>query len=296
MRAPYSTFMKTMLVPAALLVLAASAALAQDSEHSWSKTYPLSGKPTLVFETGDAGVDIHACTSCHEIRIHVDVEGKKLSDYHLEESQTGDQVHFKLWAREHVGFYIAPHHSHTQVIVETPAQLYLQAKTSDGNVTAAGLEGDLELTTGDGSVTLDHLAGNLRLKSGDGQVRISDASGAVEARTSDGSLAVDGVFHALTLHTSDASLEVNLRPGSKLTAASSIQSSDGSVTLRVPADFSADLDVHTSDGHVDCALPLTMDGYHSSGGDGHQLHGRINGGGTPFTIHTSDGSVKITQI
>ena len=71
---------------------------------------------------------------------------------------------------------------------------------------------------------------------------------------------------------------------------------DGSVTLRVPQGFAADLDVHTSDGHVDCALPLTMDHYQSSGGDGHALHGRLNGGGAPLTIHTSDGSVKIEQI
>jgi hypothetical protein len=26
------------------------------------------------------------------------------------------------------------------------------------------------------------------------------------------------------------------------------------------------------------------------------LHGRLNGGGTPLSIHTSDGSVKIEQI
>ena len=297
MRAPYRVSMKTTLVPTAMLALAvSSAALAQDSEHSWSKTYPLSGKPSLVVETGDAGVDIHACSDCREIRIHVEVEGKKLSDYSLEESQTGDQVHFKLRARQHVGFYVAPRHSHMQVTVETPAHLTLQAKTSDGNVAVTGLEGELELTTGDGSVTLDHLSGDLHLKSGDGSVRITDASGAVEARTSDGSLAVDGVFHALTLHSSDASLDVNLRPGTKLTEASSIQASDGPVTVRVPKDFAADLEVHTSDGHVDCALPLTMDGYHSSGGDGHKLHGKLNGGGTPFSIHTSDGSVKIEQI
>ncbi len=26
---------------------------------------------------------------------------------------------------------------------------------------------------------------------------------------------------------------------------------------------------------------------------GHELHGKLNGGGTPLTIHTSDGNVKI---
>jgi hypothetical protein len=278
----------------AMLALATGAAAhAQSSEHSWAKTYPVTAKPTLIFETGDAGVEMHACASCHEIRIQVEVEGKKLSDYRLEESQTGDLVSFKIWPREHVGFYIAPHHSHMQVTVETPAELNLQAKTSDGSVTIGGLNGELGITTGDGDVSLDHLSGNLRLKSGDGHVRISDAAGQLEARTSDASLSVDGLFQTIALHTSDGKVDVNLRQGTRLTAASSIQSSDGSVTLHVPKDFAADLDVHSSDGHVDCALPLTMDSFHSRGEEGRQLRGRLNGGGTPLTIHTSDGNVKI---
>jgi hypothetical protein len=68
------------------------------------------------------------------------------------------------------------------------------------------------------------------------------------------------------------------------------------VTIRVPQNFAADLNVHTSDGHVDCALPLTMDHYQSSGNQGHELRGKLNGGGTPLTIHTSDGNVKIEYL
>jgi len=184
----------------------------------------------------------------------------------------------------------------THVTVETPAQLTLQARTSDGNVTLTGLQGDLGLTTGDGDVNLDHVSGDLRIKSGDGHLKITDAEGALDARTSDGSLTVDGLFHAIALHTSDGTLDLNLRQGTKLTEASTIQSSDGSVTLHVPRDFAADLNVHSSDGHVECALPLTVDHYQSRGGEGHELHGELNGGGTPLTIHTSDGNVKIEQL
>jgi DUF4097 and DUF4098 domain-containing protein YvlB len=114
-------------------------------------------------------------------------------------------------------------------------------------------QGDLSLTTGDGDVNLDHVSGDLRIKSGDGHLKITDAEGALDARTSDGSLTVDGLFHAIALHTSDGTLNLNLRQGTKLTEASTIQSSDGSVTLHVPRDFAADLNVHSSDGHVECA-------------------------------------------
>jgi DUF4097 and DUF4098 domain-containing protein YvlB len=158
------------------------------------------------------------------------------------------------------------------------------------------LQGDLGLTTGDGNVAVDHVSGNVRIGSGDGRVKVTDADGSIDAHTSDGNLSVDGIFHALALHTSDGTLDLNLREGTKLAGASTIQSSDGSVTIRVPASFAADLSVHTSDGHVDCVLPLAMDNYQSGGRHGIELHGKLNGGGTPLTINTSDGNVKIEQL
>lgn len=278
---------------AGLALLASLPALGQDADHTWSKTYAVTGKPTLTLETSDASVSFTSCGDCREIRIHIEVVGRKLSDYRLEEGQSGDQVHLLFKELPHMGVHISWHPEQTHVTVETPAQLTLQTKTSDGNVTLTGLRGELALTAGDGDLTLDHVGGSLRLHSGDGHVKVTDAEGALEARISDGSLEVDGLFHVLDLHTSDGRLDVNLRDGTRLTEPSSIQSSDGSVTLHVPRNFAADLDVHTSDGHVDCALPLTIDHYQSSGGDGHGLHGKVNGGGTALTIHTSDGNVRI---
>jgi hypothetical protein len=38
-----------------------------------------------------------------------------------------------------------------------------------------------------------------------------------------------------------------------------------------------------------------MDHY-QSGGEGHELHGKLNGGGTPLTINTSGGNVKVEQL
>jgi Toastrack DUF4097 len=280
----------------ALAVLSPLTGLAQDPDHSWFRTYPVTGKPTLTLETSDAGVEFHPCGDCHEIRIHVEMVGRKLRDYRLEGGQTGDEVHFLLKELPHMGAHIAWHKQRTRVTVESPSQLTLQARTSDGNVTLSGLQGDLSLTTGDGNLTLDQVSGNLRIKSGDGQVKITNAAGAIEARTSDGNLTVDGLFRAVALHTSDGSLDVSLREGTQLGEASTIQSSDGSVTIRVPQNFAADLNVHTSDGHVDCALPLTMDHYQSGENQGHELHGKLNGGGAPLTVHTSDGNVRIEYL
>jgi hypothetical protein len=52
----------------ALAVLPSLTGLAQDPDHSWSRAYPLTGKPTLNLEASDAGVEFHPCGGCHEIR------------------------------------------------------------------------------------------------------------------------------------------------------------------------------------------------------------------------------------
>jgi hypothetical protein len=51
---PPSMKTKTALAATALALLASTMAVAQDSDHSWSKTYPVTGKPTLDVETSDA--------------------------------------------------------------------------------------------------------------------------------------------------------------------------------------------------------------------------------------------------
>jgi hypothetical protein len=127
-------------------------------------------------------------------------------------------------------------------------------RTSDGSMSACGLEGNLQVHSGDGRVTLDDVRGSLKLTSSDGDITIHNAVGTLEARASDGHMRIDGKFSAVQLHTSDGNQDFALAQGSQLSAASQIESSDGRVMIRVPQDLKADLDVSTSDGHVDCGL------------------------------------------
>jgi hypothetical protein len=275
---------------AATLSLASPSALAQISGHDWQKTYSVNGSASLAIETGDSSLDIQSCGDCKEIRVQIH-SGRDLNEYRLDEHQDGDHVSFSLKEKPMWGFHVGWKGEGTKVTVETPAHLDLEAKTADGNLSARGLTGALQVHSGDGSVTLDEVHGALRLTASDGNVMIRNASGTLEARGSDGHMTIDGQFTGVQLHTSDGNLDFTLAPGSQLNAASRIESSDGHVILHVPSTLAADLDITSSDGHVDCSLPLTMDHYDSSG---NHLHGHLNGGGTPLTVHTSDGNVRIT--
>jgi hypothetical protein len=138
------------------------------------------------------------------------------------------------------------------------------------------------------------VSGAVRLVASDGSIRIHNVSGTLESRSSDGRVTIDGKLSGVQVHTSDGSLDLTLAEGSQLTTSSRVEASDGRVTIRLPKTLAADLDIHTGDGHIDCQLPLTMSGYNSGGG--HNIRGRLNSGGTPLTIHTSDGNVSIATL
>jgi hypothetical protein len=282
------------LVPALAVTILSSApfALAQNSESDWQKEYPLSGSAALTIETSDSSLNVQSCGDCKTIQIKVH-SGRKLSDFRLEEHQDNNHVYFTLKEKPHKGLEVHwKANEGTKVSVETPSSLELDARTADGNLSVRNLTGNTQVHTADGALTLEDLHGDVRLTASDGNINVHNVTGTLDARGSDGSMKIDGQFSAVQLYTSDGTLDFSLAPGSQLTSASRIESSDGHVSIRVPQSFAADLDVSTSDGHIDCTLPLTMD--HYSGG--HHLHGRLNSGGTPLSIRTSDGNVSITAL
>ena len=116
-------------------------ALGQVTGHDWQKSYPVSGSPTLTIETGDSGLEIASCGDCKEIRVQVHAT-RDLNEYRLEEHQDGSRVFFSFKEKPHIGVHFNwKNEAGTKVTVETPAQLELDAKTSDGNLIARDLRG-----------------------------------------------------------------------------------------------------------------------------------------------------------
>ena len=277
----------------AVLMLPAPGAFAQ-SDTVWDKSYPVSAAPTLTLEVGDSALRVHPCTGCHAVRVHIKAEGAKLSQYTLEEGQNGNQVHLSLKQKPHVGFQLNWHSSRQVTVdVETPPEVALEARASDGSLEVRGLHGAISLRTSDGAQTVRDVSGQIALQASDGSITVERSSGTLEARISDGNLEISGTFSALQLHSSDGPMHVALAEGSRLTAPSSIQASDGSVTVQFPHSFPAELDLHSSDGHIGSALPLVVEGFQSKGG--HGIHGKLDGGGAPLQIHTSDGSIRLSR-
>jgi len=280
-----------------IVALCACVAGAQSSGSPWQKSYPVSGKASFSVSTGDASLEVRSCGSCNQLQIRVDWHDRRADDFTLSEFQSGNHVNFELKEKAHLGIRIGGwNHRGPEVVAEVPAQVDLEARTSDGALKVAGVQGNVELHTSDGSVGVDDVSGAVRLTASDGAIHMHNLSGTLESRSSDGSVAIEGRFTGLQVHAGDGSVDVTVADGSNLTTASKVEASDGSVKIHLARSLKADLDVHTSDGGIKCELPVTTEGFDSSHNSGHNLRGRLNGGGVPLAIHTSDGSVSITAI
>jgi DUF4097 and DUF4098 domain-containing protein YvlB len=152
-------------------------------------------------------------------------------------------------------------------------------------------EGRVDLHTGDGKIEIGHFKGEMQLRSGDGSQEINEVDGKLRALTGDGHIRADGRFDELELKTGDGRVDARATAGSALTTGWRLESGDGTVTLEVPENLAADVDLHTGDGHIDLDMPITTAGKIREG----EVRGKLNGGGNLLMIHTGDGSIRLRK-
>jgi DUF4097 and DUF4098 domain-containing protein YvlB len=261
-----------MLKRMALFGAAALACVALARGEDWNKVYSVGPGASLRVDAKDGAVTVRAWDE-KSISARVTAMGWKIGPGELEivERQTGDRVEIDLKLpsmRWNTG------RRSIQVEVQVPRETRLDIRTGDGAIRVTDVGGELRLTTGDGSITAE-----------------GGVLGSLQARTGDGRIAVRGRVNALSLHTGDGSITAEVMPGSKPSTSWRIETGDGSVTLRLPSDFSADLDVHTGDGGVTVDLPMTAERREKQ-----TVKGKLNGGGPVVTVRSGDGSVKVGRI
>lgn len=285
--------MKPIKLAGAIMLVATGVAVAAATARAdeWNKTYSLSGRAELHVTTGDGDVNIVSAEQ-NQIAVHVATTGNyKIGpeDVYVEESQSGNRVDINVKRRNWHMFFS---HGSITVSLTVPRELDLDVRTGDGNVNLKPVAGHIKIDTGDGNVTADGAHGEVHMRSGDGHVIGTNLDGALDVVTGDGRINVRGRFDTLNLKTGDGSIEAEAAGGSKMATSWTLHTGDGHINLRVPADFSADLDAKTGDGHITLDFPVSVSGSlsHSS------IHGKLNNGGGALSISSGDGSIRIEKL
>jgi hypothetical protein len=295
------------IVTAALFSLNASPARADETQ---TKSFTVSGRPTVKVETNDGHIHVATSPDSKTVEFHVEYTGYTLDkNLHVESHQDGDRVEIVARVTGHWGFSWGVNMKRVRIEVRMPKDGNLQVqsgdggietqalngslsvRTGDGSVRSEAVNGDVDIYTGDGSITLEGAKGQIKLHTGDGHIEARDLDGRVDASSGDGHIRLDGRFDALTIKTGDGGINARAMPGSKVASSWSIHTGDGSVDISLPSDLQADIDASTRDGHISLGIPVTVEGNFSNS----QIHGKMNGGGQPLTIHTGDGSIRLSK-
>jgi len=279
--------------------------------EDFAKTFPVTGRANVRVETNDGSVHVTS-SDAKQVEFHVEYQGYEIGkNLGIDTRQDGDKVELTARITGHWGINFNWGHNsrrlHIEVRMPREADLNVDTRdgsvqvenidgtvtvhTGDGSVRANSLSGTIDLHTSDGGITANSLKGDMRLRTGDGSIEAHDLDGKVEADSGDGHIRIAGRFEALNVKTGDGSVDAHALSGSKMATSWSLRTGDGSVDLTLPADFQADIDATTGDGHISLGIPVTVEGTFSKSA----LHGKMNGGGQSLTIHTGDGSIRLSK-
>jgi DUF4097 and DUF4098 domain-containing protein YvlB len=274
-----------------------------------TKSFTVSGRANVRIDTNDGGVRVTTSDS-KSVEFRIEYQGYELDkNLHIDAHQSGDQVELVARVTGHWGFSWGGSGRRLHIEVRMPKDADLNAHTGDGSVELSALNGNIVVQTGDGSIrantltgtidlhtndgsiNVDTLKGEMRLHTGDGSIEARELDGKLDADSGDGHVRIAGRFDALNIKTGDGSVDTHILPGSKMASSWNIRTGDGSVDLALPGDFQANIDASTGDGHISVGLPVTVEGTFSNS----QLHGKMNGGGQSLTVHTGDGSIRLSK-
>jgi len=165
----------------------------------------------------------------------------------------------------------------------TDIQGSLFASTSDGNITVKKIGGPVEAKTSDGNIILEEIKGDTKGSTSDGNVTVTKATGNIFMKTSDGDLTFRDIAGSLNAHTSDGNVTGNLL---ELTKELTIKTSDGNISVSVPANLGMDLNIKGE------SLDVPLSNF-SGRSDEKLIEGKSNGGGIPVNLSTS-GNVTLS--
>jgi DUF4097 and DUF4098 domain-containing protein YvlB len=272
-------------------------------------TFKVAGQPNVVLDTFDGAIEIHSWDK-PEVEIEIErraMEQALLDEIKVESSEKNGVVTVKVTGPTRgdfrgvtIGMHISPT---ARLRVAVPRNSNINATSGDGSIRAEAVEGTLQLSTSDGSVVGTRLGGDIHIRSGDGSIRLENVTGKLDLETTDGSIGVDAKPTVLKARTGDGSIRATIEPDSVMADNWELETSDGTVTLTLPAAFNAELDAETGDGVVRSSHPLIEDAERRSEGENRDerrerrrtLRSKVGDGGKVLRIRSADGTIRIER-
>jgi hypothetical protein len=160
----------------------------------------------------------------------------------------------------------------------------VNGRTSDGNAVADNIEGNVVMGTSDGNAQANNVRGDLQLTTSDGDIRATNSKGNTKLKTSDGNVSFTDMGGSLSAVTSDGDIRGNMV---SLKDNLYVKTTDGNIDVVVPDNIGLDLALRGQ------RINTKLNKFDGESKD-RSVNGKINGGGIPIELTSSDGSVSLS--
>jgi DUF4097 and DUF4098 domain-containing protein YvlB len=170
-----------------------------------------------------------------------------------------------------------------------------ELSSAGGDIRIESVTGDLKATTSGGDIRAGAVTGDARLETVGGDVVVRSAGGSIAARTGGGDITLKKVRGPVVARTSGGTISCEIT--SAAAAGGELATSGGDVTITLPANYRADVDVRVSgvDPDTDAVISQFPEITVSRRAGSISGEGKLNGGGPRLTIRSNSGTVTIRK-
>jgi len=164
-------------------------------------------------------------------------------------------------------------------------------RSSNGAVRVSRLHGRLEAETSNGAINLVNVEGDVQVRTSNGHVEIGGLRGALDATTSNGSIAaqIDRASGDVRAASSNGSIRIELPPD--FSAGVRARTSNSSIEVHLPSGANAHVIATTNNSSINSEFEMRVHGETSR----NRLEGDIGKGGPLVDLSTSNGSIRILK-
>jgi DUF4097 and DUF4098 domain-containing protein YvlB len=263
------------------------------AQETVSKSFPAKTPPQIVVDTFNGGIEVatspepgvHARVTKHASGSSDEAAREDLENIEVSMTQEGDEIHIQASSKTQQLFGGRG----ASVELEVPAATVLELHTTNGKVNVVGPTAAVKASSSNGAVQVEGAQGKLRLTTTNGSIKTKGGKERLDLESTNGAVTIEGTQGVVDARTSNGSIHYigKLAPGEH-----SLRTTNGTITLDLPADAEFRVDARTSNGSVSTSFPLN-DGKKPSK---NQLQGTV--GDHPqahLDLETSNGKIKIRR-
>lgn len=254
--------------------------------------------PVEIVNSDSGNAEVHVIRSA---RTRADLEYHK-----IEVKQDGNTLVVRgIQEPDHRGDRIQVDH---HVILKLPRRVDLAVSSISGWIRVGDVDGETRVNSISGSAKIQNVSGKLQMTSisgsvnignVDGEARVNSVSGSLEIGNVGGEVRLNGISGSVGLGQVNGPFDVSsVSGGVKATLLSlspqgiRIQSVSGSVEIGFKSEVNADFNANSVSGQVYLDIPnVTRESEEKSP----NVRARIGAGGTPITISSVSGNIRLTR-